>query len=33
MRSPSSSKTESWGREKWDTTDNEFMAEVSHELE
>jgi hypothetical protein len=28
-RSPSASKTESWGREKWDTTDNEFMAEVS----
>jgi hypothetical protein len=28
-RSPSSIKTESWGREKWDTTDNEFMGEVS----
>ncbi|CAG8754925.1 12069_t:CDS:2, partial [Acaulospora morrowiae] len=26
-RSPSSSRSESWGREKWDTTDNEFMAE------
>ena len=30
-RSPSS-KTESWGREKWDTADNEFMAEVSYNL-
>ena len=27
-KSPSSSKSESWGRDKWDTTDNEFMAEV-----
>ncbi|CAG8460492.1 2611_t:CDS:10, partial [Funneliformis caledonium] len=32
-RSPSSSKTESWGREKWDTTDNEFMAEVMHAIQ
>ncbi|CAG8583499.1 13259_t:CDS:2, partial [Racocetra fulgida] len=32
MRSPSS-KTESWGREKWDTTDNEFMAEVMHAIQ
>ena len=31
-RSPSSSKAESWGREKWDTTDNEFMAEVGNQL-
>ncbi|CAB4409813.1 unnamed protein product [Rhizophagus irregularis] len=32
-RSPSATKTESWGREKWDTTDNEFMAEVMHAIQ
>ncbi|CAJ0844011.1 6051_t:CDS:10, partial [Entrophospora sp. SA101] len=32
-KSPASSKSESWGRDKWDTTDNEFMAEVMHAIQ
>ncbi|KAG9299886.1 hypothetical protein G9A89_005415 [Geosiphon pyriformis] len=31
-KSPSSSKNEPWGREKWDTADHEFMAEVMHAI-
>ncbi|CAG8625896.1 6909_t:CDS:10, partial [Ambispora leptoticha] len=31
-KSPSS-KNEPWGRDKWDTTDHEFMAEVTHAIQ